>query len=107
MERKRVGESWPWVYKKQRIKDYIHKEWKQRWRDIKEHKHTKYFYEGPNPNKAKGIVRMSRSRLMIWIRAITGFNFLSYHQSKGDNNTSKAYKACNEDVETFIHLLVN
>ena len=42
---------------------------------------------------------------MIWIRAITGFNFLGYHQAKNNSNISKVCRLCEQDNETFIHFI--
>ena len=94
--------SWPWSYKKQRIQEFVIKEWKISWDNIEGHKHTKNFYNGPDQNKARGVVRMARSTLMLWIRAtrITGFNFLGYHQAKNNNNISQICRLCEQENET-------
>ena len=88
------AKSWPWSYKKQRIAEYVTSEWKTMWENIEGHKHTNFFYKCPNQNKARGILRMARSTMMIWIRAITGFNFLGYHQAKNNSNISKLCRIC-------------
>ena len=50
---------------------------------------------------------MSRSKLCVFIRAITGHNFLGYHQHKIDPNISKVCRLCEEEYETFWHLIDN
>ena len=39
------------------------------------------------------------------LKAITGQNFLAYHQSKINIEISKACRLCEEEEETFIHLI--
>ena len=42
---------------------------------------------------------------MMLTRAISGQNFLAYHQSKIDFTISKTCRLCEEADETFIHLV--
>ena len=95
----------PWGHKKSEIEEAIRKEWKKRWENIHNHKNTKYFYDGPNKNKAKGVLALSRGYLNLFIKAITGHNFLGYHQHKIDPNISLVCRICEEDKETFWHLI--
>ena len=44
---------------------------------------------------------------MLWVRAITGHNFLGRHQHFIDPNISKVCRFCKEDEETFYHYLVD
>ena len=69
------------------------------------HKNTKHFYSGQNKRKAKGILAQSRGVLGLLIKAITGHNFLGYHQNKVDSNISKVCRLCEEEYETFWHLI--
>ena len=63
--------------------------------------------DGLDKNKAKGILRLSRSNLTLLIRAITNHNFLGAHQNKVDTNISTCYRFCEEENETFVHLLTD
>ena len=56
-------------------------------------------------NKAKGLLMQSRGNLSLIIKAITGHNLLGYHQNKVDCNTSKVCRLCEEDYETFWHII--
>ena len=67
----------PWTDVKNRIEHHINCKWKANWDAIQGHKHTKFFYKGPDAIKSKGILRLSRTNLTLWIRAITGINFLA------------------------------
>ena len=55
--------DWPWSYTKGRLKNYMYKIWDEKWKNTPGHKHTKFFYGSPNPQKARGITRLSRSKL--------------------------------------------
>ena len=52
-----------------------------------------------------GILNLCRTDLALLIKAITGQNFLSYHQSKINIDISKFCRLCEESEETFIHLI--
>ena len=43
--------------------------------------------------------------MALLIKAITGQNFLAYHQSKINIDISKFCRLCEESEETFIHLV--
>ena len=62
------------------IDNAIRTEWKRKWQTAPHHKHTKHFYSGPDKNKAKKILNMSRSHLTRLISIKTGFNCRSYIQ---------------------------
>ena len=50
-------------------------------------------------------MNLCRADLSILIKAITGQNFLAYHQSKINFEVSKYCRLCEEGEETFIHLI--
>ena len=50
-------------------------EWKTIWLASTQYKHTKNFHSGPDHNRAKRTLKLSRSD---FIAIITGFNRLSY-----------------------------
>ena len=64
------------------IDQAIRTEWERKWQNAPHYKHTKHFYSGPDKNKAKKILNISRSHLTRLIAIITGFNCLSYIQFK-------------------------
>ena len=95
----------PWGLIKNLIAEKITEEWKNRWEHIQKHDATKFFWKFPDKNKSRGILNLCRADLSILIKAITGQNFLAYHQSKIDIEVSKVCRLCEEDEETFIHLI--
>ena len=50
---------------------------------------------------------LCRADLSLLIKAITGQNFLSYHQSQINIEISKLCRLCEQEDETFIHLVDN
>ena len=67
----------PGAVTKTEIDNAIRKEWKRRWQNAPHYKHTKNFYSGPDKNRAKRILNISRSHLTGLISIITGLNRLS------------------------------
>ena len=97
--------SIPWSAKQALIRQYSLQLWTNRWTSIEGHTQTKLFFCKPDPNKATGIIRLSRGYLTNLIRAITGHNFLGKHQNKIDHTISKVCRFCDEEIETFHHFI--
>ena len=95
----------PWAAKQQKLKEYIKTEWANRWNHIQGHTQTKLFLHTPDPNKSRGILRLSRGYLTIIVRAITGHNFLGKHQNHINPNISKVCRFCKEHEKTFFHFI--
>ena len=95
----------PWGEKKNCIEEFVREKWKDRWTKTTGHRQTKLFYAHPERIKAKGILALSRGNLSLLIKAITGQNLLGYHQHITDNNISQVCRLCEQDVETFWHLV--
>ena len=76
-----------------------------RWKNLPKHDATKYFWKKVDKNKSTGILNLCRTDLALLIKAITGQNFLAYHQSKTNIDISKFCRLCEESEETFIHLV--
>ena len=95
----------PWITKKSKIQAHCEALWKQKWDNIEGHTQSKLFLHHPDTNKARGILRLSRGYLTTMVRAITGHNFLGKHQNKIDPGKSKACRFCEQEEETFHHLL--
>ena len=79
--------------------------WNQRWELTPKHDATKHFWQQYNEAKARGKLNICRADLSLLVRAFTGQNFLLYHQSKIDTTISKFCRLCEEEEETFIHLI--
>ena len=61
------------------------------------------FYSGPDKNRTKKILNISRSHLTRLISIITGFNCLSYIQFKANSIINPLCRLCGEENETFWH----
>ena len=68
-------------------------------------KHTKHFYSGPDKNRAKKILNISRSHLTRLISIITGFNCLSYIQFKANPTINPLCRLCGEVSLTIVLFL--
>ena len=90
---------------KNSINEAIQTEWNIRWKNLPKHDATKYFWKKADKNKSRGILSLCRTDLSLLIKAITGQNFLAYHQSKINIDISKFCRLCEESEETFIHLV--
>ena len=95
----------PWSAKQALIRQYSLQLWTNKWTSLEGHTQTKLFFCKPDPNKATGIIRLSRGYLTNLIRAITGHNFLGKHQNKIDHTISKVCRFCDEEIETFHHFI--
>ena len=95
----------PWAVKKSKILEFHDTLWRTRWQQIEGHTHSKLFLHYPDSRKARGILRLSRGYLTIMVQAITGHNFLGKHQNRIDPVISKVCRFCEQEEETFHHLL--
>ena len=66
---------------------------------------SKNFLLYPSKNKSKDILKLSRSQMRRLIELITGQNNLNYIQSKVNPDLSEMCRFCEEEEETFAHLL--
>ena len=48
----------PWQVAKSKIEEYTTAKWKHKWITASQYKHTKLFYDSPNQNKSKCILKM-------------------------------------------------
>ena len=97
----------PWTAKANKVKEFSLKLWTTRWKQLDGHRQTKLFLHVPDRNKAMGIIRLSRGYLTMFVRAITGHNFLGKHQNYIDPNISKTCRFCEEEEETFLHFITD
>ena len=79
--------------------------WENKWRHYKHCRQTKNFY--PKPCKAihKESNKLSRSSLSTLIKIVTGQNNLNYLTSIIHPGHTDQCRFCEEEEETFIHLL--
>ena len=57
----------PWQVAKNKIEIYTTAKWKQKWITAPQYKHTKLFYDSPNKNKSKYILKMGTHMLSTWV----------------------------------------
>ena len=77
------------------------------WSASSHYKHTKLFYESPNKNKSKYILKMGTNTLSTWIKSITGHNNLAYFQSKLNSDIDPTCRLCLQANETLHHLMTD
>ena len=65
----------------------------------------KQFYHGPDPQKAKYVIKLSWAKLARFIRLISGHNSLFYFRHLVDNDINSQCRFCLEENETFEHLV--
>ena len=68
---------------------------------------SKQFLPGPDSNKSKYLLKLSRAELGRILRLISGHNGLFYFKHKIDPEISPSCRFCREDDETFYHLATN
>ena len=64
---KRTQTPIPWQVAKNKIEFYTTDKWKQKWINTPHYKHTKLFYDSPNKNKSKYILKMGTHMLLSLI----------------------------------------
>ena len=79
--------------------------WGNKWQNLQQCRQTKNFYPIPSIILHKLVNQLSRSDLSLFIQIITGQNSLNYTTSKINPNHTDQCRYCEEDEETFIHIL--
>ena len=80
-------------------------EWQKEWDESQIAKHTKGFYGGPRPGKAKFVYKLSRLELGRFVRIITGHNNLGFFQTKIGLSNGASCRFCGEGDETVTHFM--
>ena len=89
------------------IRESTYKQWQQEWASSGMATHTKFFYYCANPSKAKFVYKLARLELGRFVRLITGHNNLNYFQHRIGLWGSHVCRFCQEDKETFTHLVTD
>ena len=53
----------PWQVAKNKIEEHTTTKWKRKWQTAPQYKHTKLFYDSPNKNKSKYILKIQKVAL--------------------------------------------
>ena len=101
----RLSVGVPRVEIKNRINTFIYSKWQAEFNAYDKARMGKSFYHGPDSCKAKYVLKLSRAHLARFIRIISGHNSLFYFRSKVDSEISPICRFCNEEDETFLHLV--
>ena len=87
------------------IRTSIYKKWGEEWVTSTGANHAKSFYGGPNPGKARFVVKLARLELGRFVRIITGHNNLNFFQHKLGLCRSPTCRFCGAGDETITHFL--
>ena len=90
---------------KMKLNEHIYKDWQTEWTNLKYANHSRSFYGGPNPGKARYVYKLARLELGRFVRIITGHNNLSFFQTKLGYQTNRSCRFCGTGDETISHLL--
>ena len=81
-----------------------YQKWTDRWLGVNRFRLTKMFYPAPSKQKTKEVMKLSRKQTSLYVELITGQNNFNYVQSK-IKEISPEYRFCEEEDETFPHIL--
>ena len=80
-------------------------DWEQEWTSQKGVHHARSFYRGPDPRKAKYVIKLARLELGRFVRIISGHNNLNFFQTKLGLWNDPLCRFCGEGPETITHLI--
>ena len=88
--------------------------WQSHWKNIPDHRQSKYFIKDPDPKYWKDIKHMSKNRMSNVIRFISGHGFMNRHHKTviptkqrhqdADADPRSKCRLCDLGPETPIHL---
>ena len=87
------------------IKAATLRDWTSTWMNQTTANHTRSFYRGPNPSKARYVYKLARLELGRFVRLITGHNNLNFFQTKIRLWHDPLCRFCGQGNETISHLL--
>lgn len=90
---------------KERIREYYHKVWQQRWTESNDCRQTKEMFPVIKHRITKMIRSYSKAELARLIQMGTGHCLLAYHLSQWQKGVEPTCKLCHESLESPIHLL--
>ena len=90
---------------KREATEFFYNRWKENFQQYEGARMGKLFYEGPDKDKAKYVLKLARGKLARFIRIISGHNSLFYFRSKVDPDVNPQCRFCLEADEDFEHLV--
>ena len=99
------GISPPYSHFKHNLWEVMYNIWGREWNNNPTCRLSKKILPTPCKRKSKEILMLSRSQMRRLLELITGQNNLNYVQSKIDPTISELCRFCEEEEETFEHLL--
>ena len=90
---------------KMNIREGVLKEWHEEWTNSDKANHTKGFYAGPNPGKARFVYKLARLELGRFVRIVTGHNNLGFFQTKLGLWGDPKCRFCQNGDETITHFM--
>jgi ribonuclease HI len=96
--------SHSWI--KNKITQFVHTEWADKWQKLPEARQTKIFFPQPHKQKAKKLMTYNREHFAELFRWISGHSFHRYHNSltNPENFPDPTCRACGIDREETGHL---
>jgi hypothetical protein len=88
-----------------RINDLMRQEWTNRWKKSKSCRQTRYWFPERNPRQSVNLLKHGRITLGLLVQFMTGFNWLSYHQSHIEKREPPPCSLCGTGREETIHLV--
>ncbi len=88
---------------KQLVKKIFTTKWTEHRKDIPTCRQTKYWIETPG-SLPHWVIRVSHSTLSLILQALTGHNYLNYHEKIVGNIHSDCCRFCRDKHEEFYHL---
>jgi ribonuclease HI len=83
----------------------LYEDWAEEWQDDKTCRMTKQFIVKPDKEMSRHALNYSRSKMRRLLEIITGHNNLNYFQQKIDALQTSLCRFCEEEDETFFHLV--
>ena len=95
----------PRSHLKNQIKDHIYANWRLQWTETGLASHSKHFYCGPSPLKARFVYKLARLELGRLVRIVSGHNNLNSFQTRIGLWGSAVCRFCEQEPEDMLHLL--
>ena len=90
---------------KAQIRDKVYRDWTEQWTKSTAARHTKIFYDRPDHNKARYVLKLARLELGRFVRLVTNHNNLRYFQHLIGLAESPTCRLCLNSPESFSHFL--